>query len=205
MTTCQQMARTQDMDKRRQLAREAVVVLQRDGLDASTASLAAALGIKRPTLLYYFPTREAIVETALVDLLAEQAQFVLAKILEHDHPIDQLYAQVRAVHAFHHGHEARVVFLSQAIAAFGVGESKVIEIGNAAFEAQRGEMRKRLRLAIRQGRMHACDPDALVRLVRATIDGLMVQRVMTGCDLAPVHKFLWQHVLRPLKRDPEKS
>ena len=31
--------------------------------------------------------------------------------------IDRLYAQLRAVHEYHHGREARVVFLSQAIAA----------------------------------------------------------------------------------------
>lgn len=192
------------MSRRRQLAREAVVVLQREGLETSMASLAAALGVKRPTLLYYFPTRAAIIESALVDLLAEQATFVAGKIAEHAHPIDQLYAQVRAVHSFHDGREARVLFLTQAIAASGLGESRVIAIGNAAFEIQRGELRKRLRLAMRRKTMHACDPDALMRLVRATIDGLMVQRVMTGCDLEPVHRFLWQHVLRPLKRDREK-
>ena len=197
------MARAIDIDKRRELAREAVAVLQREGLDAPMSTLAEALGIKRPTLLYYFPTRMAIVENALADLLTEQALFVVARMSAHDHPLDQLYAQIQGVHAFHHGREERVVFLSQAIAAFGVGESRVIEIGNAAFEAQRAEMKKRLRLAIRQGRMHACDPDALLRLVRATIDGLMVQRVMTRCDLAPVHKFLWEHVLRPLKKTPE--
>ena len=49
------------------------------------------------------------------------------------------------------------------------------------------------------------DPDALIALTRAVTDGLMVQRVMTGLDLGPVHQALWTHVLEPLKRTPEES
>ena len=44
-----------------------------------------------------------------------------------------------------------------------------------------------------------CDADSLIRICRAAIDGLMVQRVMMQCDLAPVHKLLWEGLLAPLK------
>ena len=40
---------------------------------------------------------------------------------------------------------------------------------------------------------------------RALVDGLMVQRVMTDVDLAPVHAFIWDHLLAPLKLTPETT
>lgn len=200
------MARPIDHERRQQLAQEAVEVLKARGVSLSTKALAEALEMKRPTLLYYFPTKAAIVESALEALLAEQAQFVIAKMEAEDHPLRQLYAQVKAVHEFHDGREERIVFLSQAIAASGFDRtSRFIEIGNLAFEAQREVMRQRLVTAIDERRMHACDVGSLIRLIRSTIDGLMVQRVMTGCDLQPIHEFLWDHVLGPLMRDPEEE
>ncbi|MEQ9503937.1 MAG: helix-turn-helix domain-containing protein [Deltaproteobacteria bacterium] len=200
------MGRPVDHAKRHQLARRAVEILKERGLDLSNQALADALGIKRPTLLYHFPSKQQIVEHALEGLLFEQAQFVIAKMEAEDHPLRQLYAQVRGVHAFHDGREERIVFLSQAIAAAGIDKSsRFIEIGNLAFEAQRAIMRERLNQAIDDGRMHACDVESLIRLIRSTVDGLMVQRVMTGCDLAPIHEFLWDHVLRPLMRDEEEK
>ena len=200
------MARPPEPEKRRELARQAVEVLQAEGLDVPTSRLAEALDIKRPTLLYHFPSRGHIVETALEDLLTEQAFFVIAKIEAHAHPIDRIYAQIRAIHEFHHGREARVVFLSQAIAAAGGGRmSEIIEVGNRVFEAQRKAAADRIKRGIAEGIVHPCDADALMSMARALTDGLMVQRLMTGLDLEPVHEFFWTHVLRPLKRDPEES
>jgi hypothetical protein len=37
--------------------------------------------------------------------------------------------------------------------------------------------------------------------VRALNDGLLVQRVMSGMSLEPVHAFVWEQLLAPLKRD----
>ena len=51
------------------LARRAVDVLERDGLTISTEHLARELDIKRPTLLYHFPTYSHIVQAALAELL----------------------------------------------------------------------------------------------------------------------------------------
>lgn len=200
------MTRPADHDKRRELARRAVAVLEREGLDVPIARLADALEIKRPTLLYHFPTRSHIVETALEDLLREQALFVLARVAEHEHPIEQLYAQVRAVHEFHHGREGRIVFLTQAIAA-SAGErmAELVDVGNRVFEPYRRAVAERIRRGIDEGTVAPCDPDALVALVRAVIDGLMVQRVMTGLDLAPVHELLWAQVLGPLVLDDGRS
>lgn len=196
------MSRPTDHEKRAALAREAVEVLRREGVDLPMSTLAARLGINRTTLLYYFPTKAAILERELEDLLTAQAAFVVPRMLAHDHPLDQLEAQMRAVHAFHEGREDRIVFLSQAIAAAGItGDNRFIEIGNQVFHAQRVAMRERVGRAIQAGAMQPCDADALMSVVRSLIDGLLVLRVMTGCDLAPVHAFIRQHIFAPLRRD----
>ncbi len=195
------MARPAEPEKRRDLARRAVAVLEREGLEISTSRLAKALGVKRPTLLYHFPSLSHIVELALEDLLTEQAAYVLPRIAEHAHPIDQLHAQLCAVHEFHRGREQRVVFLSQAIAATAGKRMKdIIDVGNRVFEPYRQAMADRLRQGIREGTVAPCDVEAVMALVRAVTDGLMVQRVMTGLDLEPVHELLWQQVLGPLKK-----
>lgn len=200
------MARPKETEKRRELARRAAEVLQREGLEISAARLAEALGIKRPTLLYHFPTYGSIVEAALEDLLLEQAAFVLAKIEEHEHPIDRLYAQLRAVHAFHEGREARIVFLSMGIAATaGSRLPQILEAGSRVFEAHRRAAGDRIRAGIAEGIVAPCDADALVALVRAVIDGLMVQRVVNGLELAPVHELVWTQWLEPLKREPARA
>jgi AcrR family transcriptional regulator len=193
------MSRPPEPDKRRELARRAAQVMEREGVDVPIAQLAEALDIKRPTLLYHFPTRSHIVETALEDVLTEQASFVLARMAEREHPIEQLYAQLCAVHEFHRGREARMVFLSQALAtAPRERVEALIEVGNRVFEPYRRAMAARIRQGIADGTVAPCDPEALLATVRALIDGLMVQRVMTGTDLGPVHALIWERLLAPL-------
>lgn len=200
------MSRPPEIDKRRELARRAAQVMEREGVDVPIAQLADAVGVKRPTLLYHFPTRSHIVETALEDVLGEQAAFVLARMAEHEHPIEQLYAQLRAVHEFHHGREQRMVFLSQAMAtAPRERVQALIDVGNRVFEPYRRAMADRIREGIAAGTIAPCDPEALIALVRATIDGLMVQRVMTGLDLAPVHALIWERLLAPLIIEKENA
>ncbi len=200
------MPRPPDHEKRLDLARRAVAVLQREGVDVSTTRLADALGIKRPTLLYHFPSRAHIAELALEDLLREQARYVVPKLLAQDHPLDQLYAQVRAVHAFHHGNEGRLLFLAQAIATCDEARmTEIIDVGNRVFEPYRLLAAERIRQGIADGTVAPCDPDALIALVRAVTDGLVVQRMMTGLDLSPVHDLLWTQLLGPLKRTPKDT
>ncbi|MCB9613766.1 MAG: TetR/AcrR family transcriptional regulator [Sandaracinus sp.] len=197
------MARPLDLDKRRTLAREAVTVMQREGVDVSMTRLAEALGLKRPTLLYHFPTRAQIVETALEEMMLEQAAFVLGRLAKEEHPLRRLYAQVRAVHEFQHGNEARLLFLTQALAATGGERMKELVHGAAKiFEAHRRANADRIRAGIEAGIVAPCDADALVQLVRAVIDGLVIQRVTESIELEPVHRLLWENLLAPLERTP---
>lgn len=200
------MARPAQPQKRRELARKAIGVLQREGLSVSMSHLSEVLEIKRPTLLYHLPTKAHIIEIALEDLLVEQAGYVIERVGQHEHPIDRLIAHLRAVHAFHHGREHRVMFLSQAIAAVGSERlTEIIDVGNRVFEMNRKDAADRVRRGIESGIVHPCDVDALMAMMRAMSDGLVVQRVMTGIDLDPVHAFLWERVLLPLKREPEET
>lgn len=200
------MARPAEPEKRRELARRAMCVLQREGLELSMSRLAEILEIKRPTLLYHFPTKGHIVEEALEDMLTEQAMSVLAAIEGEDHPIDRLFAQMKAVHAFHHGREGYALFLGQAIATSSKDRmDAIIAIGNRVFEAHRRAQADGVRKGIADGLVHDCDVDALMATLRAIQDGLVVQRVMMGLDLEPVHEFIWAHLLRPLKRDNPRN
>lgn len=197
------MSRPPDHEKRAELAARAVEVLEREGLEISMTRLAAALDVKRPTLLYHFPSLGHLVEHALSELLLEQAAFVTARVASVEHPLDRLAAQLEAVAAFHAGREARVVFLSQAIAVCsGARLTAILEAGSELFAAQRRANVERLRRGIEEGTVARCDPEALVALLRAITDGLMLQRVTTALELAPVHAFLREHLLEPLRRTP---
>lgn len=199
------MARLPDPEKRLDLARRASAILEREGLSLSAEGLAAELGMKRPTLLYHFPTYGHIVEAALVALLTEQASVVMAEVERHAHPIDRLYAQLRAVHAFHHGRESRMVFLTQAIAATaGARVADILSRGAEVFEVFRRAAADRVRAGIAEGTVVPCDADALVATVRALVDGLMLQRVTSGLALGPSHELVWEHFLRPLKIAPRE-
>ena len=194
------MARNVQIEKRKELAAKAMDVLRVEGLECSMTALAEALGLKRPTLLYYFPDKASIVELALETTLAEQVQFTVGEMAKHRHPVDRLYAQVRSVHAFHKGREERIIFLIQALATAGKERTdQILRIGNQAFEMHRIALAAEIKYAIAQGTMHPCDPQALIQLVRSVVDGVLVQRVMTDCDFEPIHEFLWNHVLGPLK------
>ena len=200
------MARPVEHDKRRELAQRAVEVLRREGVDVSMASLADALGVKRPTLLYHFPTKAHLVEEALVELLTEQAFHVLGAVEKETHPIDRLFAHLTAVHAFHAGNEARIVFLTQAVAATaGARLGEILDAGARVFEAHRKDTVARLRRGVREGLVAPCDPEALFTAVRALVDGLMVQRVMFGVPLGPVHALIWEQLLAPLRLDGAPS
>ena len=197
------MARAHDTTRRLDLALRSVEILEREGLALPTERLATALGVKRPTFLYYFPTQGHVIEAALVALLTEQARVVIPAIEAHTHPIDRLFAQMRASHAFHHGRESRIVFLTQAIAAIGGARSSEIVLrGTAVFAAHRRAAADRVRAGMAAGEVVPCDADALVATMRALTDGLMVQRVTDGLDLARAHALVWERLLLPLKRTP---
>jgi AcrR family transcriptional regulator len=200
------MARPRDVEKSMDLAHRAVEILERDGLTISTEHLARELDIKRPTLLYHFPTYSHIVQAALAELLMEQAAFVETKVAEHEHPIDRMYARLTAVHEFHRGRETRLLFLTQAIAVTAGGRAAEIITGASdLFEGARRDMVDRVERGIEEGIVHRCDAKALVSLLRAVVDGLTIQRVVSPRTVPAVHEMFWKTVLEPLKKPKKRN
>ncbi len=195
------MARPRDTEKTRELAQRAVAILERRGLTLPAEQLARELGIKRPTLLYHFPTYRDLVAAVLGDLLAEQARFIESRVAPIEHPIDRIYARVRAIHAFHAGAEARLLFLTQAVAATAGSEmSQLLRTASAFFDESRRDMVARVERGVADGTVHPCDAQALVSLVRAIIDGVTIQSVTSHDSVLPMHALLWERLLLPLKR-----
>jgi hypothetical protein len=141
------------------------------------------------------------VRAALTELLAEQAAHVEARVEAHDHPIDRLYARLCAIHEFHAGREARVLFLTQAIAVTGGGSvTEILKAASDFFEPARRDMVSRIERGIEEGIVQPCDAKALVALVRAVIDGLTIQRVVSPRAVPAAHTMFWEKVLLPLKQ-----
>jgi AcrR family transcriptional regulator len=200
------MARPRDIEKTKDLARRAVEVLERDGLTISAEQLARELDVKRPTLLYHFPTHSHIVQAALAELLMEQAAFVEKRVEEHEHPIDRMYARLCAVHDFHRGRETRLLFLTQALAVTaGARAAEILTTASDMFEGARRDMVARVERGIEEGIVHPCDAKALVSLVRAVIDGLTIQRVVSPRTVPGVHEIFWKTVLEPLKNEKNEK
>ncbi|HMG53858.1 MAG TPA: helix-turn-helix domain-containing protein, partial [Kofleriaceae bacterium] len=95
------MPRRPDLARRAELARAAFEVLRARGMQTSMRELADALGVKRPTLYFYFPDLGAVFETVLDQMYQSLAETVLARVREHAHPIDRLRAAIDATLEFH--------------------------------------------------------------------------------------------------------
>jgi AcrR family transcriptional regulator len=200
------MARPREIEKTRELALRAAAVLEREGLTISMERLARELDLKRPTLLYHFPTLSHIIELALTDLLLAQAAHVELRVERKAHPIDRLYARLLAIDEFHRAREGRLLFLTQAIAVTGgkrVGE--ILAAASGLFDAARRDMVRRIERGIEEGIVQPCDARALVSLLRSVIDGLTIQRVTAPGSVASVHRMVWERVLLPLKRSKQTS
>jgi AcrR family transcriptional regulator len=202
------MARPRDDSRRRELAERACEVLAREGLGISAERLALALQIKRPTLLYYFPTYGDILECALLALLAEQGAFVAGRVDRETHPLRKLFARMVAIHEFHtlDGRRGdRALFLTQGIALQrGERVRDLLRAGSDFFEGERRALAEQIRAGIREGTVRPCDAEALVAMARTLIDGLSVERMFQTTDAPRVHAFFWDTVLAPLVITPVK-
>ena len=95
------MPRRPDLARRAELAAAAFEVLRARGVQTSMRELADALGVKRPTLYFYFPDLGAVFETVLDQTYQQLAEVVIARTKSVEHPLDRLRAVVDATIAFH--------------------------------------------------------------------------------------------------------
>src|SRR5688572_12447878 len=95
------MPRRPDLARRAELANAAFEVLRTRGVQTSMRELADALGVKRPTLYFYFPDLGSVFESVLDQMYQELATLVVARMKTVDNPLDRLYIAVDATIAFH--------------------------------------------------------------------------------------------------------
>ena len=200
------MARQVDYRKREEIAQAAFEILRSKGFQKTSMSeIAKALGMKRPTLYWYFKDIGAIFETLLVRLMLDVGIHMEAHIREVNHPIDRLFAQIKAVDDFFATRESLIPCLLQLWAATGAGVDPegAVAMTRSAFEPRRQLQIESVRAGIREGLIDDCDPEALVHLINSYIDGMLVQRIShPETSLPPVHDLIWTKLLNPLKLNP---
>ena len=100
-------------------------LLNEEGIDALTlASVAAELGMTKPALYHYFPSKDALVRALITSLLAEEIETLIAAIEGTDNPADTLPTLVRAFYEYYRERldAFRIVYCqSQLVAAGDLG------------------------------------------------------------------------------------
>ena len=172
------MPRRPDVARRAELAHAAFEVLRTRGMQTSMRELADALGIKRPTLYFYFPDVGAVYETVLAQMTRALTETVLARVREHEHPIDRLRAVIDATHAFHRERPQLIGGLIQLWALGGREAAPVLARERRGVLAARDALVADLRAGIARKEVKPCEPERIVDLVLALLEGAVVHHVL---------------------------
>lgn len=193
------MPRRPDLARRAALARAALDVLRARGMQTSMRELADALGIKRPTLYFYFPDLGAVFETVLDQLYQALTEIVVARVREHDHPIDRLRAVIDATLAFHRDRPQLIAALFQRWALGGRDLPIVLERERRGMLAARDALVADLRAGIARKEVRPCEPERIVDLVLAFLEGALVHHVLGIARSDGTTDELARRVLEPLR------
>lgn len=193
------MPRRRDLARRVELARAACEVVRARGMQTSMRELADALGVKRPTLYFYFPDLGAVFDAALEPLYHALAAAVLARIQDQTHPIDRLRAAIDATLAFHREQPQLIAGLLQTWALGGRDRTAVLERERRGVRAARDALIADLRGGIARKEVRPCDPEQVVDLALALAGGALVQDALGIAHTEHVGDELARRVLEPLR------
>jgi AcrR family transcriptional regulator len=193
------MPRRPDLVRRAQLARAAFDVLRARGMQTSMRELADALGIKRPTLYFYFPDLGAVFETVLDQMYQALTETVLARVRDQPHPIDRLRTAIDATLGFHRERPQLVAGLLQLWALGGRDLQTVLERERRGVLAAREALIADLRGGIARKEVRPCNPERVVDLVLAFIEGAVVHHVLGIARTDDTTDELARRVLEPLR------
>jgi AcrR family transcriptional regulator len=193
------MPRRPDLARRTELARAAFEVLRARGVQTSMRELADALGVKRPTLYFYFPDLGAVFESVLDETYRSLGDHVLARTREAAHPLDRLRAVVDATIAFHRERPHLIGGLFQLWAVGGRDFATVLDRERRIVVAARDALVADLRAGIARREVMPCDPERVVDLVLAVVDGVLVHHVLGIARPDGVVEELADRVLEPLR------
>ena len=195
------MARKPDPHRKTELALAAFAALRQRGVVGATMSeVALALGMKRPALYYYFKDLGELFDAVLNAVLADQRAYVLQQLDADDHPIDALATWMRATLAFY---EADPQLIGMLLQFWAVGRpdaaQDVLDRARDLVEPVRQFAIALLLDAVRDGRVRPCQPEAMLDLCVAVVDGCLVERISRGLDPRPILELFIAQVLLPLK------
>jgi AcrR family transcriptional regulator len=199
------MPRRPDLARRTELAHAAFEVLRARGMQTSMRDLAEALGVKRPTLYFYFPDLGSVFESVLDQTYQAHAEFVLGRLRNLDHPLDRLRAVVDATIAFHRERPQLIGGLFQLWAAGGRDFSTVLDRERRMVVAGRDALVADLRAGIARKQVLPCDPERVVELVLAVVDGVLVHHVLGIARPDGVVEELTTRLLEPLRPKRKRS
>jgi AcrR family transcriptional regulator len=193
------MPRRPDLARRAELAAAAFEVLRTRGVQTSMRELAEALGVKRPTLYFYFPDIGAVFESVLDQTYQALAEYVVARTKGCDHPLDRLRAVVDATIAFHRERPQLIGGLFQLWAVGGRDVATLLDRERRIVVAARDALVADLRAGIARRDVKSCDAERIVDLVLAVVDGVLVHHVLGIARPDGVIEELAERVLEPLR------
>lgn len=199
------MPRRPDLARRSELAHAAFEVLRARGMQTSMRELADALGLKRPTLYFYFPDLGAVFESVLDQMYRALAEAVVARTQLVDHPLDRLRAVVDATLEFHRERPQLIGALFQLWAVGGRDFTTVLDRERRIVVAARDALVGDLRAGIARKEVLPCDPDRIVDLVLAVVDGVLVHHVLGIARADDVIGELAARVIEPLRPRKRKK
>lgn len=199
------MPRRPDLARRASLARAAVDVLRTRGLRTPMRALAGSLGVKRPTLYFYFPDLGAVLDSAVENADTAVGEAVLARTPESSHvqhlpshPVDRLRAVIEATLALHRERPQLVAGLVLRW-ALGGEVSAAVETCRRALQAARDGLVADLRAGIARREVRPCDAERIVDLVLTWLEGAVLQQVLGLSRGDDAGDELARRVLEPLR------
>lgn len=192
------MGRTVDQERRSELVHRALEVLRARGGRLTMTELARALGVKRPTLYFYFRDLTGLLHAAVEDVYRRHLAHLTARIAAVPHPVVALGELARATVELQRGRRDLVLLLLQLWAAGGSDPEELLARARTATAPLRAELVSRLAAGVERGVVTPCDPARIVDLVLAVVDGVLVREVTRGAGGEPIVEELWARVLAPL-------
>lgn len=194
------MPRPVNHARRQSLARQAFALLRAAPTGLTMTELAARLGLKRPTLYYYFADTTAIADAAAADLLTRLHAHLVAQLVGRHHPVDFLDAWVEAARTFFAASPTDLALYATVLAQ---ADSAAAAASVARLEAHLRPVEdsavRTLRDGLARGLVEPCDPEAVVALVSATLHGALLTWHAQGRAPDVTLGALWSLALAPLR------
>lgn len=197
------MARTFDAARRSALVAQTLELLRQRRVGRLTMSeLATALGVKRPTLYFYFRDLSGLLLAAVEDLYRAYAVHIAGRLAPIEHPVEALGELARATVEYQRERRDLVILLFQLWAAGDTDPELLLARSRAAGQVLRVDLVARLRAGVERGVVTPCDPERVVDLVLTVLDGTIVAAVTGSGAPAVAIDELWRQVLAPMIVQP---